>query len=148
MQIGKMGVNVAKDREDNRPYDNPVPRRGTGLLCIPARDTETPKDRGRRSRASTASSHPVGSPCGDGKSSGNAFISNRAAFPNQVVPRPLGRLIFFWENIGPAISFSEGGGKSGLPWEMSLTRIRCGRDRMFQRDPFTESPSPRASTQA
>jgi hypothetical protein len=97
---------------------NPVPRRGpvfyASLPCGP-RDTETPKGRGtngdeaRRRLVSTLWDHLVAMESPLWK---RCQSSDRAAFPIRVVRGLLGRPhLVLGKFRGPAVSFSEGGGK-------------------------------------
>jgi hypothetical protein len=111
-----MKVNVAKDREGVTVQTmNPVHRRGPVFYASLPRDTEPPKGQGtngeeaRHRLVSILWDHLVatGSPLWT-----FCLPSNRAAFPIQVVRDALGKPhLLLGAHRGPAISFSEGGGK-------------------------------------
>ena len=111
-----MGLNVAKDREGVTVHTmNPVHRRGPVFYASLPRDTETPKGHGTNGEeakhrlVSILWDHLVamGSPLWT-----LHLSSNRAAFPIHVVRDPLGKPhLLLGAHRGPAISFSEGGGK-------------------------------------
>ena len=111
-----MRVDMAKDREEVTVHTmNPVHRRGPVFYASLPRDTETPKGHGTNGEeakhrlVSILWDHLVAmdSPLWKG-----CLSSNGAAFPIQVVRDPLGKPhLLLGEHRGPAISFSEGGGK-------------------------------------
>ena len=113
---GQRGVSVTKDREAIAVRTmNPVRRRGPVFYASLPRDTETPKGHGTNGEEAKrrlvsilwdhlrATDSPPWTFC---------LASNRAAFPIQVVRDPLGKpYLLLGAHRGPAISFSEGGGK-------------------------------------
>lgn len=111
-----MGVNVAKDREQVTVHTmNPVHRRGPVFYASLPRDTETSK--GQEANREEAK-HRLVSLLWDHLATLDSPLwtshlsSNRAAFPIQVLHDPLGKPhLLLGAHRGPAISFSEGGGK-------------------------------------
>ena len=111
-----MRVNVEKDREVATVHTmNPVHRSGPVFYASLPRNTETPEghetngEEVKHRLVSILWDHLVamGSPLWTSRLS-----SNRAGFPIQVVHDPLGKPhLLLGEHRGPAISFSEGGGK-------------------------------------
>ena len=111
-----MRVNVEKDREEATVHTmNPVHRSGPVFYASLPRDTETPEghetngEEARYRLVSILWDHLVamGSPLWT-----SCLSSNRAEFPIQVVRDPLGKPhLLLGAHRGPAISFSEGGGK-------------------------------------
>jgi len=107
---------VAKDREEVTVHTmNPVHRRGPVFYASLPRDAETHKGHG--TNAEEAKHHLI-SILWDHLVAMNSplwafYLSfNRAAFPIQVVRDPLGKPhLLLGAHRGPAISFSEGGGK-------------------------------------
>jgi phosphopantetheinyl transferase (holo-ACP synthase) len=112
----QMRVNVEKDREEATVHTmNPVHRSGPVFYASLPRDTETPEghetngEEARYRLISILWDHLVamGSPLWT-----SCLSSNRAEFPIQVVRDPLGKPhLLLGAHRGPAISFSEGGGK-------------------------------------
>jgi phosphopantetheinyl transferase (holo-ACP synthase) len=111
-----MKVNMAKDREEVTVHTmNPFHRRGPVFYASLPRDTETPEghetngEEARHRLVSILWDHLVAM---DGPLWTSCLSSNRAAFPIQVVRDPLGKPhLLLGAHRGPAISFSEGGGK-------------------------------------
>jgi len=111
-----MEVNMATDCEGVTVHAmNPVHRRGPVFYACLPRDTDTPKGHGTNGEeakhrlVSILWNHLVAmdSPCWT-----FYLSSKRAAFPLQVVRDPLGKPnLLLGGHRGPAISFSEGGGK-------------------------------------
>ena len=107
---------MAKDRESVTVHTmNPVHRMGPVFYASLPRDTETPKGHGTNGEevkhrlASTLWDHLVAM---EGPLGKRCQSSTKAAFPIQVVRGLLGRPhLLLGEYRGPAISFSEGGGK-------------------------------------
>jgi phosphopantetheinyl transferase (holo-ACP synthase) len=107
---------MAKDREGVIVHTmNPIYRRGPVFYASLPRDTAPPKGRGTNGEeakhrlVSILWNHLVAmnSPLGT-----SYLSSNQAAFPIQVVRDPLGKPhLRLGAHRGPAISFSEGGGK-------------------------------------
>ncbi len=104
-------------RRSNSPWREFRSSKGTRLLCIftlwamcPRNPQRMWDERGRRQ--APPSLHPVGSPCGDGKSSLETLsILQQSCFPNSGGPRPAREAPSPVGGYrGPAISFSEGGG--------------------------------------
>jgi len=100
---------------------------------------------------STASLGPVGSPCGYGKSSLETLsILQRSRLPDSGGLRTAWQAhLLLGECRGPAISFSEGGGKiwAALCGDESDIGIdAAGSDEFPSEYPFTGSSIPRAST--
>jgi phosphopantetheinyl transferase (holo-ACP synthase) len=112
----QMRVNVEKDREEAIVHTmNPVHRSGPVFYASLPCDTETPdghETNGEEARHRlisilwdhlVAMESPLWTSC---------LSSNRAVFPIQVVRDPLGKPhLLLGAHRGPAISFSEGGGK-------------------------------------
>jgi len=111
-----MRMNVEKDREEVTVHTmNPVHRRGPVFYASLPRDTETPEgqetngEEARHRLVSILWDHLVAM---DSPLWASCLSSNRAAFPIQVVRDPLGKPhLLLGAHRGPAISFSEGGGK-------------------------------------
>lgn len=111
-----MKVNMAKDRAGATVHTmNPVHRSGPVFYASLPRDTETPEEyetNGEEARHRLVSilwDHLVAM---DSPLRTSCLSSNRAAFPIQVVRDPLGKPhLRLGAHRGPAISFSEGGGK-------------------------------------
>jgi phosphopantetheinyl transferase (holo-ACP synthase) len=111
-----MKVNMAKDRAGVTVHTmNPVHRSGPVFYASLPRDTETPEghetngEEARHRLVSILWDHLVAM---DGPLWTSCVSSNRAAFPIQVVRDPLGKPhLRLGAHRGPAISFSEGGGK-------------------------------------
>lgn len=111
-----MRMNVEKDREEVTVHTmNPVHRRGPVFYASLPRDTETPEgqetngEEVRHRLVSILWDHLVAM---DGPLWPSYLSSNRTAFPIQVVRDPLGKPhLLLGAHQGPAISFSEGGGK-------------------------------------
>ena len=111
-----MRVNVEKDREEATVHTmNPVHRSGPVFYASLPCDTKTPEghetngEEARYRLVSILWDHLVamGSPLWT-----SCLFSNRAEFPIQVVRDPLGKPhLMLGAHRGPAISFSEGGGK-------------------------------------
>jgi len=111
-----MRVNVEKDREEATVHTmNPVHRSGPVFYASLPCDTKTPEghetngEEARHRLVSILWDHLVamGSPLWT-----SCLSSNRAEFPIQVVRDPLGKPhLMLGAHRGPAISFSEGGGK-------------------------------------
>ena len=107
---------MAKDREGVTVHTmNPVHRRGPVFYASLPRDTETPKGHGTNGEEAK---HRLVSILWDHLVAMDSPLwtfrlsSNRAAFPIQVVRDPLGKPhLLLGAHRGPAISFSEGGGK-------------------------------------
>jgi phosphopantetheinyl transferase (holo-ACP synthase) len=111
-----MKANVAKDREGATVYTmNPVHRSGPVFYASLPRDTETPArhetngEEAKHRLVSILWNHLVAM---DGPLGTSCLSANRAALPIQVVRDPLGKPhLLLGAHRGPAISFSEGGGK-------------------------------------
>lgn len=112
-----MGVDVAQDHHGITVHTmSPVHRTGPVFYASLPRDTETPEEHaagggGAKQRlACLLWEHLVTT---DGAFWKSRLPSDRAAFPIQVVRDPLGKphLLLGAHHRGPAISFSEGGGK-------------------------------------
>ena len=111
-----MRMNVEKDREEATVHTmNPVHRSGPVFYASLPRDTETPEgqetngEEARHRLVSILWDHllAMGSPLWT-----SCLSSNRAEFPIQVIRDPLGKPhLMLGAHRGPAISFSEGGGK-------------------------------------
>jgi phosphopantetheinyl transferase (holo-ACP synthase) len=112
----QMRVNVEKDREEATVHTmNPVHRSGPVFYASLPCDTKTPEghetsgEEARYRLVSILWDHllAMGSPLWT-----SCLSSNRAEFPIQVVRDPLGKPhLMLGAHRGPAISFSEGGGK-------------------------------------
>lgn len=139
-----MGVDVAKDREGVTVHTmNPVPGRGPVFYASLPCAAETLKGCGtdrtgdKHRLVSTLWDHLVAMESPLGK---RCQSSNKAAFPIQVVRGLLGRPhLLLGEYPGPAISFSEGGGKvwAALCGDESDIGIDVAETDEFQREyPF------------
>jgi phosphopantetheinyl transferase len=112
-----MGVDVAQDHHGITVHTmSPVHRRGPVFYASLPRDTEIPKGHGtngggaRHRLVSILWEHLVAM---DSPLWKCRLSSNSAAFPIQVVRDPLGKPhLLLGEYRGPAISFSEGGGRA------------------------------------
>jgi len=115
-RYGQMGVNVAKDREGVTVHTmNSVHRRGPVFYASLPRDTETAEGHGTNGEEAK---HRLVSILWDHLVTMDSprwtfyRSSNRAAFPIQLVYESLGKpRLLLGAHRGPAISFSEGGGK-------------------------------------
>ena len=111
-----MKKNMEKDREGATVHTmNPVHRSGPVFYASLPRDTETPTgpetdgEEARHRLVSILWDHLVAM---DSPLWASCLSANRAAFPIQVVRDPLGKPhLRLGAHRGPAISFSEGGGK-------------------------------------
>lgn len=111
-----MGVNEAEDRDGVTVHTmHPVLGRGPVFYASLPRDTETPKGQGangeeaRRRLVSILWDHLLAL---DSPLRTFCLSSDRAAFPVHVIRDPLGKpRLLVGGHRGPAISFSEGGGK-------------------------------------
>ena len=112
----QMRVNVEKDREEATVHTmNPVHRSGPVFYASLPCDTKTPEghetngEEARYRLVSILWDHLVAM---DSPLWTSCLSSNRAEFPIQVVRDPLGKPhLLLGAHRGPAISFSEGGGK-------------------------------------